>query len=135
MAEIHRGGLLSVAEGQSEAGHALSFSFIGIQRLIVRSLGRFASLPTLINEYITIVKLSSIRRWSPYASCCSPASASMRKFPCGDGDPAGGSGVLRWWLPSSPGFPGVEIVSIFSVSVRKPSARRNARRCARAFRR
>ncbi len=31
MAEIHRGGLLSVAKGQSEAGHALSFSFIGIQ--------------------------------------------------------------------------------------------------------
>ena len=29
------GGLLSVAKGQSEAGHALSFSFIGIQRLIV----------------------------------------------------------------------------------------------------
>lgn len=25
MAEIHRGGLLSVAKGQSEAGHALSF--------------------------------------------------------------------------------------------------------------
>jgi polar amino acid transport system permease protein len=39
MAEIHRGGLLSVAKGQSEAGHALSFSFIGIQRLSLISVG------------------------------------------------------------------------------------------------
>ena len=60
MAEIHRGGLLSVAKGQSEAGHALSFSFIGIQRLIVIPQAFRISLPTLINEYITIIKLSSI---------------------------------------------------------------------------
>jgi polar amino acid transport system permease protein len=60
MAEIHRGGLLSVAKGQSEAGHALSFSFIGIQRLIIIPQAFRISLPTLINEYITIIKLSSI---------------------------------------------------------------------------
>ncbi|HGY0118266.1 TPA: amino acid ABC transporter permease/ATP-binding protein [Klebsiella pneumoniae] len=60
MAEIHRGGLLSVAKGQSEAGHALSFSFIGIQRLIVIPQAFRISQPTLINEYITIIKLSSI---------------------------------------------------------------------------
>ena len=60
MAEIHRGGLLSVAKGQSEAGHALSFSFIGIQLLIVIPQAFRISLPTLINEYITIIKLSSI---------------------------------------------------------------------------
>ena len=60
MAEIHRGGLLSVARGQSEAGHALSFSFIGIQRLIIIPQAFRISLPTLINEYITIIKLSSI---------------------------------------------------------------------------
>jgi polar amino acid transport system permease protein len=60
MAEIHRGGLMSVAKGQSEAGHALSFSFIGIQRLIIIPQAFRISLPTLINEYITIIKLSSI---------------------------------------------------------------------------
>ncbi len=60
MAEIHRGGLLSVAKGQSEAGHALSLSFVGIQRLIIIPQAFRISLPTLINEYITIIKLSSI---------------------------------------------------------------------------
>ncbi|ROS22904.1 amino acid ABC transporter permease/ATP-binding protein [Raoultella terrigena] len=60
MAEIHRGGLISVAKGQSEAGHALSFSFIGIQSLIIIPQAFRISLPTLINEYITIIKLSSI---------------------------------------------------------------------------
>ena len=60
MAEIHRGGLLSVSKGQMEAGHALSLSFIGIQRLIIIPLAFRIALPTLINEYITIIKLSSI---------------------------------------------------------------------------
>lgn len=60
MAEIHRGGLLSVSKGQTEAGHALSLSFIGIQRLIIIPQAFRISLPTLINEYITIIKLSSI---------------------------------------------------------------------------
>jgi His/Glu/Gln/Arg/opine family amino acid ABC transporter permease subunit len=80
MAEIHRGGLLSVAKGQSEAGHALSFSFIGIQRLIIIPQAFRISLPTLINEYITIIKLSSICRLFRFRSCCSPASACMRKI-------------------------------------------------------
>jgi len=60
MAEIHRGGLLSVSKGQTEAGHALSLSFIGIQRLIIIPQAFRIALPTLINEYITIIKLSSI---------------------------------------------------------------------------
>lgn len=60
MAEIHRGGLLSVSKGQMEAGHALSLSFIGIQRLIIIPQAFRIALPTLINEYITIIKLSSI---------------------------------------------------------------------------
>lgn len=60
MAEIHRGGLLSVAKGQNEAGHALSFSFIGIQRLIVIPQAFRIALPSLINEYITAIKLTSV---------------------------------------------------------------------------
>ncbi|MBJ7556213.1 amino acid ABC transporter permease/ATP-binding protein [Marinomonas spartinae] len=60
MAEIHRGGLLSVAKGQREAGHALNIGFLGIQRLIVIPQAFRISLPSLINEYITVIKLSSL---------------------------------------------------------------------------
>ena len=60
MAEIHRGGLISVAKGQKEAGRALAIGGIGIQRLIVIPQAFRISLPTLINEYITVVKLTSL---------------------------------------------------------------------------
>lgn len=60
MAEIHRSGLLSVAKGQKEAGHALNMSYLGIQRLIVIPQAIRISMPTLINEYVTIIKLSSL---------------------------------------------------------------------------
>jgi polar amino acid transport system permease protein len=60
MAEIHRGGLLSVAKGQHEAGAALGISSIGLQRLIVIPQALRIALPTLINEYITCVKLTSL---------------------------------------------------------------------------
>ena len=35
IAEIHRGGLLSLHKGQLEAGKALGIRFVGLQRLIV----------------------------------------------------------------------------------------------------
>ncbi|WP_296260048.1 MULTISPECIES: amino acid ABC transporter permease/ATP-binding protein [unclassified Pseudomonas] len=60
MAEIHRGGLISVAKGQKEAGRALGVGLIGMQRLIVIPQAFRISLPTLINEYITVVKLTSL---------------------------------------------------------------------------
>ncbi|MFV3411489.1 amino acid ABC transporter permease/ATP-binding protein [Pseudomonas nitroreducens] len=60
MAEIHRGGLISVAKGQKEAGRALAMGGIGIQRLIVIPQAFRISLPTLINEYVTVVKLTSL---------------------------------------------------------------------------
>lgn len=60
IAEIHRGGLLSVARGQLEAGKALGVRYVGIQRLIVVPQAFRIALPTLINEYITIVKLTSL---------------------------------------------------------------------------
>ncbi|KAA8999307.1 amino acid ABC transporter permease/ATP-binding protein [Affinibrenneria salicis] len=60
MAEIHRGGLLSVAKGQREAGYALSIGFFAIQRLIVIPQALRIALPTLINEYVTVIKLSSL---------------------------------------------------------------------------
>jgi len=60
MAEIHRGGLISVAKGQKEAGRALGIGVLGLQRLIVIPQAFRISLPTLINEYITVVKLTSL---------------------------------------------------------------------------
>jgi polar amino acid transport system permease protein len=60
MAEIHRGGLLSVQKGQKEAGRALGIGTVGIERLIVIPQAFRISLPSLINEYITVVKLTSL---------------------------------------------------------------------------
>jgi polar amino acid transport system permease protein len=60
MAEIHRTGLLSVSKGQREAGHALSIGFLGIQRLIVIPQAFRIALPAMINEYVTVIKLSSL---------------------------------------------------------------------------
>lgn len=60
MAEIHRGGLLSVDKGQREAGRALGIGRFGIERMVVIPQAFRISLPTLINEFITIVKLSSL---------------------------------------------------------------------------
>lgn len=60
IAEIHRGGLLSVHKGQSEAGRALGMRFVGIQRLIIIPQAIKIALPSLANEFVTIVKLTSL---------------------------------------------------------------------------
>jgi len=60
MAEIHRGGLLAVAKGQHEAGHALNLGVIGIQRNIIIPQAFRISLPAMINEFANIIKLSSL---------------------------------------------------------------------------
>jgi len=60
IAEIHRGGLLSVHKGQAEAGRALGIRYVGIQWLIVIPQALRVSLPSLANEFVTIVKLTSL---------------------------------------------------------------------------
>ncbi|AMV48623.1 amino acid ABC transporter permease/ATP-binding protein [Paraburkholderia caribensis] len=60
IAEIHRGGLLALNKGQLEAGRALGIGYVGLQRLIVLPQAFRVALPSLINEYITIVKLTSL---------------------------------------------------------------------------
>ena len=60
MAEIHRGGLISVSKGQREAGRALGLGFLGIQARIVVPQAFRISLPTLVNEYVTVIKLTSL---------------------------------------------------------------------------
>jgi polar amino acid transport system permease protein len=60
MAEIHRGGLLSVAKGQREAAHALGLGWFSTQLRIVLPQAFRIALPSLINEFVTIIKLTSL---------------------------------------------------------------------------
>ena len=60
IAEIHRGGLLSVGKDQREAGRALGLRQGSISRSIVVPQAFRISLPSLGNEFVTILKLTSL---------------------------------------------------------------------------
>lgn len=60
IAEIHRGGLNAVQRGQYEAGKALGLRNTQIRMTIVIPQALRVSLPTLVNEFITIVKMTSL---------------------------------------------------------------------------
>jgi polar amino acid transport system permease protein len=60
ISEIHRGGLSSVAGGQGEAGRALGIPWRGVQRNIVIPQAFRVALPSLGNELVTIIKLTSL---------------------------------------------------------------------------
>ena len=60
IAEIHRGGLLSIDKGQDEAAHALGIRSLGKYRKIIVPQAFRVALPTLGNQFITIVKLTSL---------------------------------------------------------------------------
>lgn len=60
IAEIHRGGLLAIPKGQREAARALGLRYAGIQWRVVIPQALRVALPSLANEYISIVKLSSL---------------------------------------------------------------------------
>ncbi|MGI6246884.1 MAG: amino acid ABC transporter permease/ATP-binding protein [Pseudochelatococcus sp.] len=60
IAEIHRGALLAINKGQYEAGHVLGLSKVALQRQIVIPQALRVALPALGNEYISIVKLTSL---------------------------------------------------------------------------
>ena len=60
LAEIHRGGLLAVDAGQHEAAHALGIRAFGKYRHIVIPQAIRVALPSLGNQFITIVKLTSL---------------------------------------------------------------------------
>ncbi len=60
IAEIHRGALLAVGKGQYEAGKVLGLASTGIQRKIVVPQSLRIALPSLANEFISIVKLTSL---------------------------------------------------------------------------
>ncbi|MCP2253355.1 polar amino acid transport system permease protein [Prauserella aidingensis] len=60
MAEIHRGGLLSVRPDQREAAQALGLRYLTAQRLVVLPQAFRVAIPSLGNELTTIIKLSSL---------------------------------------------------------------------------
>lgn len=60
VAEIIRGGLMSVDRGQSEAGRSLGLNYLDTMRLIVIPQAFKNILPSLGNEFITLFKDTSL---------------------------------------------------------------------------
>ena len=60
VAEIIRGGLMSLDSGQSEAGRSLGLSYIDTMRFIVIPQAFKAILPSLGNEFIILLKDTSL---------------------------------------------------------------------------
>jgi polar amino acid transport system permease protein len=60
MAEIHRGGLLSVSIDQREAARALGLPYGHVQRHVVIPQAFRIALPALGNEFVSILKLTSL---------------------------------------------------------------------------
>lgn len=60
VAEIVRGGILSIDEGQFEAGRSLGFSYSQTMLLIIMPQAFKNVLPALANEFIVLLKETSI---------------------------------------------------------------------------
>ncbi len=60
VAEIFRGGILSVDNGQFEAGRSLGFSYVQTMYYIVLPQAFKSVLPTLCNEFIVLLKETSV---------------------------------------------------------------------------
>lgn len=60
VAEIIRGGIMSVDEGQFEAGRSLGFNYAGTMRYIVIPQVIKSVLPALFNEFIVLIKETSV---------------------------------------------------------------------------
>ena len=60
VAEIFRGGIMSVGHGQSEAGRSLGLSYRQTMSRIILPQALKTSLPSLGNEFIVLVKETSI---------------------------------------------------------------------------
>ncbi len=60
VSEIVRGGIMSIDEGQTEAGRSLGFSYIHTMWYIIIPQAFKAVLPSLANEFITLLKETSI---------------------------------------------------------------------------
>lgn len=60
VAEIFRGGIMSIDEGQFEAGRSLGFNFVQTMRYIVVPQAFKNVLPSLLNEFIALIKETSV---------------------------------------------------------------------------
>jgi len=60
IAEIHRGSLHAISSGQYEAGRVLGLSHSAIYRFIIIPQALRIALPSLANQYVTIIKLTSL---------------------------------------------------------------------------
>lgn len=60
VAEIVRGGIMSIDEGQSEAGRSLGFNYVQTMLFIVIPQAFKNVLPALANEFIVLLKESSV---------------------------------------------------------------------------
>lgn len=60
VAEIVRSGIMSIDQGQTEAGRSLGLNFSQTMRLIVMPQAFKNVLPALVNEFIVLVKETSI---------------------------------------------------------------------------
>lgn len=60
VAEIFRGGIMSIDNGQFEAGRSLGFNYIQTMRNIVIPQAVKSTLPTLLNEVIALLKETSV---------------------------------------------------------------------------
>ena len=60
VSEIVRGGIMSIDEGQTEAGRSLGFSYVSTMWYIIIPQAFKAVLPSLANEFITLLKESSV---------------------------------------------------------------------------
>lgn len=60
VAEIIRGGIMSVDQGQMEAGRSLGFGYVPTMRYIILPQAFKAVLPTLANEFIVLLKETAV---------------------------------------------------------------------------
>ena len=60
VAEIFRGGIMSIDGGQFEAGRSLGFNYLQTMRYIIIPQMFKAVLPTLCNEFIALLKETSV---------------------------------------------------------------------------
>ena len=60
VAEIFRSGIMSIDEGQMEAGRSLGFNYVQTMRYIIMPQAFKNTLPALCNEFISLLKETSI---------------------------------------------------------------------------
>ena len=60
VAEIIRGGIMSIDNGQSEAGRSLGFNYVQTMRYIILPQAFKNILPSLVNEFIVLLKETAV---------------------------------------------------------------------------